>query len=429
MIIDFKIKNFRSYKNETNFTLEANDLETNSRNIFIANNNLDENLELVKVALIYGPNASGKTSLIRALYELRRLILFKPNYDDDINLYDPFIFLNNNSKELLDSEFEINFIVSNIKYNYKVKVLKNAISEETLSEFTKEGLKKLFERLPGENIYQKGVIYENNEISEFDIFENQLILSRFNTEPHKIFNKIFAYFKSIEMLNINNEQHKLKLLKKLSSDLANKEYMVNKLSRIIQVADTKISKISIHKVPEEVLQLIEESDKQKIKNPYYILSHHEFHDLDGILVKQIPLVQESSGTQSLFLLGGLLIDVLENGKVLIVDELDTSLHPFITKLLVRIFQSEKLNPKNAQLIFTTHDVTLLDKDLIRLDQVWITQKNKDGESSIYSLQDFENLSEDSPLEKWYMAGKFGGLPNLKSIDALFDNIEGYESAI
>ncbi len=106
-----------------------------------------------------------------------------------------------------------------------------------------------------------------------------------------------------------------------------------------------------------------------------------------------------------------------------IDELDTSLHPYITKMIVMMFQSEKLNPNNAQLIFTTHDVSLLDKDLVRKDQVWIAEKNEQGATDLYSLQDFEGIPDDVSFEKWYMAGKFGGLPQIKSIESIFDEDE------
>jgi len=127
------------------------------------------------------------------------------------------------------------------------------------------------------------------------------------------------------------------------------------------------------------------------------------------------------GTQILYSLGGKVLLTLQNGGVLIVDEFDTSLHPFLTRMLVLMFQSEKLNPQNAQLIFTSHDMTLLDRDIIRKDQVWIAEKNQYGASDLFSLQDFESVREETPFDKWYLAGKFGGLPTIKSVDTIFEN--------
>ena len=125
------------------------------------------------------------------------------------------------------------------------------------------------------------------------------------------------------------------------------------------------------------------------------------------------------GTQSLFVLGAKIIEALEDGSVLIIDELDTSLHSFITKMIVMLFQDPDINKNHAQLIFTTHDISLLDKDLIRKDQVWITEKSEKGETDLYSLQDFENLREDTSFDKWYLSGKFGGVPQIKSLKEFF----------
>ena len=142
---------------------------------------------------------------------------------------------------------------------------------------------------------------------------------------------------------------------------------------------------------------------------------------NNILVGEttLSLLEESIGTQSLFVLGAKIIETLEKGSVLVVDELDTSLHSFITKMIIMLFQDKNINNKNAQLIFTTHDISLLDKDLIRKDQVWITEKNDKGETDLYSLQDFENLREDTSFDKWYLSGKFGGVPQIKSLKDFF----------
>ncbi len=90
-----------------------------------------------------------------------------------------------------------------------------------------------------------------------------------------------------------------------------------------------------------------------------------------------------------------------------------------------LFQSETVNKRNAQLIFTSHDVSIMDRDLLRKDQIWLVSKNEPGESELYSLQDFDNLRKDTPFEKWYMAGKFGGLPNIKSVEHIFDTVDEY----
>jgi AAA15 family ATPase/GTPase len=123
----------------------------------------------------------------------------------------------------------------------------------------------------------------------------------------------------------------------------------------------------------------------------------------------------------LFWRGRLILEKLQQGGVLIFDELDNSLHPKLVRLLVLLFTNPRSNPKNAQLIFATHEVTLLDRDLFRTDQIWFTEKNQFGETQLFSAQDFDGVREDVPFDKWYMAGKFGGLPKFEDIETIFNH--------
>ena len=151
--------------------------------------------------------------------------------------------------------------------------------------------------------------------------------------------------------------------------------------------------------------------------------HHKF-DKKG---KKVDLVlfdkqkNESDGTNKIIDLSGPIFDTLLHGNVLIIDELDAKLHPLITMSIVELFNSPESNPNNAQLIFATHEVTLLDRDLFRTDQIWFVEKNQFGETEFFSAQDFEGVREDVPFDKWYMAGKFGGLPKIEDIESIFIN--------
>ncbi|NEP43038.1 MAG: ATP-binding protein, partial [Okeania sp. SIO2H7] len=131
------------------------------------------------------------------------------------------------------------------------------------------------------------------------------------------------------------------------------------------------------------------------------------------------LEQESVGTQILYALGGLILLVLEIGYVIIVDELDNSLHPKLCKFLIKLFHNPVSNPKNAQIIFATHETTLLDRELFRKDQIWFTEKDKYGATELFSAQDFEGVKDDVPFDEWYLQGKFGGEPNIKEIEFIF----------
>lgn len=421
MILQLKVRNYRSYKEETVFSMEANSTSHKLENVFEINND-KQKARLLKTAIIYGANASGKSNVIRAFFELRKFILFKPKVGDDIELYEPFKF-DVSSKEK-PCEFELTFIGPNdIKYIYKTAIVIDRVLEEELYYYPNGKKTTVFKRAKykEDNRVQKGILGDSFGKKEINVFANQLLLSKFgDDEPHELLTDVFIYFRNIEIINATNENHKEFYLKKVSEDLFEDKQLKQKLVKLIKAADTKIFDINITKIKDNTSSNLNEEAKKLIeKNPFSIYGVHDVYLNDDVVgFDSLPFNQESTGTQSIYLLGGKILRTLEKGGLMIVDELDTSLHPFITKMIVMIFQSETTNPKNAQLIFTTHDVSLLDRDLIRRDQVWIAEKSEKGSTELYSLQDFD-VREDTPFEKWYLAGKFGGLPQIKSIESLF----------
>jgi len=246
-----------------------------------------------------------------------------------------------------------------------------------------------------------------------------LLLSKFgDDEPNEILTPVYLYFNQMYIHNSTNRIHHEVLSASVSEDIIKNKSLKGKLEKLIGVADTKIVGIELSKVGEE-------SSNEKYlwrKNDYNVFGLHRFfEELMEIGTRPLNFKEESVGTQNLYALGAKIIEAIELGSVLVVDELDTSLHPFVTRMIVSMLLNEEINKKNAQIIFTTHDVTLLDKDVIRKDQIWISEKGDDGCSDLYSLQDFDGLREDTPFEKWYLAGKFGGIPQIKSIKNIFED--------
>lgn len=408
MLLNFKFKNYRSFKESSDLYLQANSSTQKTDNLFELKTRAQQNFRVLKTAVIYGANASGKSNTIRALFEVLNLIGNKPNVDDKLRIYDPFTF--DAESIVKPSFFELEFIgPNNLKYNYSFTVHKNIITNEKLDYWISNRKTNLFERdteVIDSLKTHRGILMENKK--EVIVFSNQLVLSKFAEEPHEILTQVYLYLKNYEVINPTNVVHTKFLEKKASESLYNNKSLQRKISKLIKEADTKVNLVEIEK---------DEDDN----GTYSVYGVHDFINASGKQEsKRIPLIEESIGTQSLYVLGNKIMNAIEKGSVLIVDELDTSLHPFITKMIVQLFHSPKVNKKNAQLIFTTHDVSLLDRDLIRRDQVWLTEKNQKGHTELFSLQDFEGLREDSPFEKWYLAGKFGGLPKIKSIDAIFE---------
>ena len=125
---------------------------------------------------------------------------------------------------------------------------------------------------------------------------------------------------------------------------------------------------------------------------------------------------ESDGTQKLFAFSGPWLDVLEKGRILFVDELDTSLHPLLVRFLIENFHNEKTNKNNAQLVFTTHDTSILDTDLFRRDQIWFVEKDRENATKLYPLSDFSPRKGEA-IEKWYLKGRYGALPVIRDLRA------------
>ena len=427
MILELKIKNFRSYKNEVTFSMEANSSDLKNLNFIDLINSADQKFKVLKTAFIYGANASGKTNVIRALFEIVYLILYKPKVDQPLRINDAFM-LDMESRNL-PSEFTLTFLgPQNIKYIYSFSVLENSILTEELNYYPNGKVTNVFIRKPLEksNTVQIGLLGDSFDKKQISIFENQLILSKFgDDEPHELLSNVFKYFTNYNIINATSEKHLDSIQRSVSKTLSEKEELREKVRKLIKLADTKIENIFIIK------QVFDDTGNNLNKNissvgvdPYDIYGVHNVYDKDEIVDHHnMAFSNWSKGTQSLYKLGGEIITSLEKGGVLIVDELDTSLHPFLTKMIVMMFQSPIINTRNAQLIFTTHDVTLLDRDLIRRDQIWLAEKDEKGVTDTYSLQDFEDVREDTPFEKWYLAGKFGGLPKINSIDSMFDSNE------
>lgn len=410
MILNIRLKNFRSYKDEVLYTLEANSSKAKEFNYFES-----EDFKILKTSLMYGPNASGKSNIVRAFFELKNLIVKRPKVDELLMIYDPFKFDTNSLKEPI--EIDVEFVIRDVRYKYSTKIEYERILEEFLYYYPNKREVVLFERLPFKNdsTIQKGILGAQFGKREISVFQNQLLLSKFgDDEPHEIITEVYRYFNKMFVYNATSKIHYEVFSNKVSDDLLKNLDLKHKLEKLINYADTKIKGLDITK--------ISNSDNNRTdyiwkKSDFNIRGIHDLYDGDNYVGDAyLSLLEESVGTQTLFVLGAKVIESLENGSVLVVDELDTSLHSFITKMIVMLFQDKNINSRNAQLIFTTHDISLLDKDLIRKDQVWITEKNEKGETDLYSLQDFENLREDTSFDKWYLSGKFGGVPQIKSLN-------------
>lgn len=389
----------RSIKEELLFSLEAdssvsrkNELPENL--IFLENGHI-----LLKTAILYGRNASGKSNILAALAKLQKIVRESDSYkvEEKISVYEPFQFEEESAKA--PTRIEILFVTENeelklkVKYEYIIEFNYNKIIYESLSFYPKGQIAKLFERKEDAPISYGDYLKGNKKAIEDGLLENQLFLSKSASykldhlkEPYLyITSKIFTFI-------VHNTNFEESILKVIISKLENPDFKRN-LLELLKAGDTGI------------VDIFQEKSLGKIYT-----SHRFFQKENEKDISRFDLNLESLGTQKLFIIGGILLLNLGHGYSIIIDELDKSLHPHLTKMLIRLFHSKENNPSNSQLIFTTHDSSLMNGELFRRDQMFITEKDYMGNTTVYNLSSIKGVRKNIPFEKWYLGGSFGGIP-------------------
>ncbi|MEL6944953.1 MAG: AAA family ATPase, partial [Bacteroidota bacterium] len=206
-----------------------------------------------------------------------------------------------------------------------------------------------------------------------------------------------------------------KIAEELSKAAGNKLFIEN-FTQLLKSFDTGIHSFTIRK------------DESSFKKKYDIFVDHIVYNNAGgeIGKKARSIVEESTGTQKLFVLAGLVLRALMNGRIIIIDEFERSLHPFITAFIIRMFHEPSINTRGAQLVIATHDTNLLSNSELRRDQIWIVEKDQRGMSSLFSLADINGVRAQIPFEKWYLSGRFGGVPGIEALN--FELNYQYEEA-
>lgn len=427
MLLEFKVKNFRSFKEEVVFSLIAGAYKSKDLNVFAQQVTGDEPVRLLKAAAIWGPNASGKTNLLKAMAHLVKFLRTPPDVEEEIRYYAPFLFAKETENEPV--AFDLSFIgPEQIRFEYHLAFDNTSVTEESLYYYPKGRKSECFHRESGSGIIDLGIMGPDWKKKKYDVYKNQLFLSQFGKYiPDERLGIVYSLLVNIRVIDANDASIVKLIQRNLIKKLLANPNIKTRLSQLISKTDKLVDELEIRQVdkdsfkfpkdlPSNLIEQILEDNKYEIhgKHKYYVNNDHQGY-------RSLPIREESQGTQNLFALGGYLFEALEEGYVVFVDELDTSLHSLMAKLVCELFQNEITNPKNAQLIFTTHDTSLLDESMLRRDQIWFTEKNKFGISDLYSLQDIDGVREDSLFEKSYRAGKYSAIPEIPSINTIFSH--------
>lgn len=408
MILNLEFKNYRSFKGICSFTTEPTSSKAKAENLCDVETIAEGNKKALKISLIFGANASGKTNIIKFLYGFRRWVLNLDNrVGENITLYQPFKF--DSATVNAPIEFAMEFIAQKVRYKYEVRFTRLQIEAESLISYPNGKQTQLFERILLPEDKESDTLKFGASLSTFkpfQVFKNQLLISKFLKDtPCEPITNAARYLADIVISNGFHEDTMLgedkEMLRWLYSHPDNKKM----LAEFLTFADTGLADFQLEK----------RSDGVEVTSLHGLYKDGE----DSGKTTDLPLKEESFGTRALFIIGCHILQALQNGSPFFIDEMDSGLHSYITKLIVDIFRNERINKHNAQLVFTTHDVNLLDQNTIRKDQVWFTEKDKYGVSEIFSLSDFDDVREDTLFAKWYLNNKFGGVPSLQSLEKLF----------
>ena len=410
MIIEISAKNCYAFEDTIIFSMKA-DMRNKK---FGANVHKENNFNILKTAGIYGPNNSGKTCLIKCIRAIKEVLL---NRKSDLM---PNIFTNNNVCEL-----GVIFMASGRKFSYKFKY--DAVKEEYIYESFSEVFKDKYGNEKEENWLEKDTVKEIFTSVDQDlqamipmISNNNLLYYLIDTNKFEklseIKNILISFADKIDVINMNNipMEHTIELMK-------NKNKLQQKIVEFIKNADLymdnfeyvdmdkiKLESVEYEKKPEEkVLEVLD-----NIMDQIRLVSTYK-----GISVPSVLF--DSTGTKKIAAIAGYVIEALEQGRILVVDELDSSIHFKLTRAIVTMFNNE-LN-ENAQLIFTVHDINLMDcKRLFRKEQIWFVHKDEAG-VYVYSLADFtalQGVRDTSDIIEKYRKGTLGALPDPELINSL-----------
>jgi len=420
MLIEFSVANFKSIKTEQKLTLT----KTKSNELEESNTFESGGYNLLKSVVIYGANAAGKSNFIKALAEMRHLILSssKMNSGDMLDMTPYKLSDDTISKP---SEFEVIFIAADgVRYQYGFTATALRIHEEWLYAFPKGRPQKWFTRYfdveTGEYHWDMGAaLFGEKAVWQRSTKENSLFLSTAVQLNSKQLTPIFEWFSDKLKLAVNGHWGPT-----LTTKLC-EEKDKNKILSIMQAADLDIVDLQVETktfdinnlpkdIPSDFRQvLINELRDQSVSEVFTIKKNE-----DGNLIRFDLENDESEGTQKLFSLAGPWITSLNRGHILFIDELHLNLHPKLVEFLVSMFHDPNLNKNNAQLIFTTHDTTILSQDFFRRDQVWFCEKEDGYSTKLYPLTDFNPRKGRENLEASYLDGKYGGLPYINKIKRL-----------
>lgn len=404
MLIEFTVGNHLSFKDKKTLSLEASSIKEYEENTFKAGN-----YNLLKSAVIYGANSSGKSNLIKSLATMRAIVQTssKMSSTDKIDVK-PFLL--NIETENMPSYFEVLILIDGVRYRYGFEADENLIHSEWLFRYKSKTESTLFIR--DKNKIEITKEFPEGKGIEERTRENALFLSSVDQWNGEIAKRIIQWFAG-KIYILSGLLHEIR---REVTILLDKELIIkDRINTFITQLNLGFNEYKIDPLKNED-EILVSTHHNKYDNLGNIIGNHWFDLIE----------QESSGTNKIFDLAGYIIGGLLIGYTIVIDELDAKLHPLLTMAIVKLFNSPEHNPRNAQLIFATHDTNLLSHGAFRRDQIYFTEKNQFEETDLYSLVEYKDENgvkprNDRSFEKDYINGRYGAIPFIGDFSNLINN--------
>ena len=400
MLCQFTVKNFKSIRDEVTFDMQAAAISEHEDRII---KDTDDELYL-PVSAVYGPNGGGKSNVLEALHSLVTKVL-RPLYatsnNEDVAIkmkklvIEPFAFDKKTISE--PTEFELFFRTALAEYRYELTVKKEVIEYERLDRIKLETRRKsaLFERDENE-INLKGAFARLKTSDELSDTLPLLSYLGITYSKNEVVQDVLDWFdQEIDFLNYGNPVQELQMAVSKSED---------------------VKRLMLQMIQEMDLDIVDFRVEEKENDCIEVFTKHVVNEYEV----DLNLLDESSGTKKLFGLLPFIAKSLLKGTTLVIDELDAKIHPVLLKYLIMTFSNMEKNKKGAQLIFTSHDLSTMNNEVFRRDEIWFVAKGNRQNSKLYSLVEFKNkkgesVRKDAKFDKQYLEGKYGADPYLRKI--------------
>jgi hypothetical protein len=414
VLLHLTIENFRSIKEEQEFSLVASSISEHEEAVVHASR---YDLDILRTAAIYGPNASGKSTIVAAVDFVKSAVIDSQRTWKPDGGIPRVAFALDPVSANAPSRFVLDLLLDDVRYEYGFVVDSFRVLEEWLFAYPKGRRQEWFTRdatRPQEFIFSRLLSGENRVISGFTR-PNSLFLSAAAQNNHPMLRPIYRWFESLWIVN-SREGMELAV-----TQFCLQESLKNSILEMLRSADLGILDLDVIEEDPQIFasRLNLSVDDPRLNRilptpPRAAAGVQLLHRTGTANIEvALPFDQESEGTKTLFSLSGLIVLILGSGGVLFVDELDRSLHPHLAMNIVRMFNDPATNANNAQLVFNTHDTNLLNTDVLRRDQIWFTEKGDDGATRLFPLTDFRARKYEN-LERGYLQGRYGAVPSVST---------------